>query len=170
MKALISSTSTGINLSLDEEAVVRTSGRCQLKLEGNIIRIRPDPNGMLLTKNGSMYRTSFRQGWLRSIYPKHGLLTFNKEDFLIIDGGEQGIKLLLPDSLPEHKDLVRKSKGQAVVEYISKKEEVTIPEDFQFGAANLVMAVGKMTLCYKVPEDELLELTFNLAHKGYAIK
>lgn len=127
---------------------------------------------MLLTKNGDMYRTSFRRTELRNIYPKHGLITFNEEDFFIPDAKELGIKLLLPNNLPEHKDLIRKNKETIVIEYIAKTDEldVTNQSDFNFGAANLVMAVGKLTLCYKVPEDELLELTFKLAHKGYAIR
>ena len=185
MKVLISSTSSGINLSLDEEAAIAFPGqRCQISLQGNVILIEPVHKGMLLVKSrgSKMYRASFRQPWLMAAYPKHGLITFDKEDFLIPDAGKSGFKLMLPNSLPPHKDLVRRSKKLITAKYesdplqtVENHHDVNKPasaehSSFNFGTANLVMAVGKLTLCYKVPEQELLELTFKLAHKGYAIR
>lgn len=183
MRVLISSTSSGINLSLDEEAAIALlSPRCQISLQGNVILIEPAHKGVLLFKNGNMYRASFRQPWLMAAYPKHGLITFDKEDFLIPDAGKSGFKLMLPNVLPAHKDLVRRSKKLIMTKHeadplqtVENHHDVNKPfsvehSSFNFGTANLVMAVGKLTLCYKVPEQELLELTFMLAHKGYAIR
>ena len=172
MKVLISSTSSGINVSFDDAVASQLTGHdglsvvhIAMSIEGATVTIKLDPRGAVSSKRFGVFRGRFLFGNVQN-YPKHGALTFGEEG-LPLYVGTRVIKFTLPKILPPHIDLIRKTKRQIACAMPPIHDTPTIT---QTAIANLVMTVGGLTLCYKVPDKELLELTFALAHKGYAVR
>ena len=167
MKVLISSTSSGINVSFDDAVASQLTGhdglsvvRIAMSIEGATVTIKLDPRGAVSSKRFGVFRGRFLFGNVQN-YPKHGALTFGEEG-LPLYVGTRVIKFTLPKILPPHTDIIRKTKARSAAP-VMPNAPVSL-------SANLVMTVGDLTLCYNVPHKEMLELTFALAHKGYAVR
>ena len=184
MRLLISSTSAGVNLSFDPALASHLTGvdkseikdwfKVNMNIVAGAVTIACDPSGVTCaTRDGVLRGTAFRCrfGFGRvKEYPKHGRIFFG-------DGGHplylgNGIvNFTLPKILPPHQDMVRKFRH--IVRGYREEHEALVPAARVFPvsrSSNLIMTVGDLTLCYSVPEKELLELTFSLAHKGYAVR
>lgn len=169
MRLLISSTSSGVNVSFDGDVACQLTGhhgpdldlvRIAMSVDGETATIKHDPRGATSSNRFGMFRGRFLFDTVKG-YPKHGPLVFG-DGGLPLYVGNRIIKFTLPKNLPPHTDIIRKGR--------SRLADTVIPNTPASRSANLVMTVGDMTLCYNVPDKEMLELTFSLAHKGYAIR
>ena len=167
MKVSISSTSSGINVSFDDAVASQLTGkdglslvRVAMMIDGATVTIKLDPRGAASSMRWGMYRGRFLFGTVKG-YPTHGTLVFG-DGGLPLYVGNRIIKFTLPKILPPHTDIIRKTKARSAAP--------VMPNAPVSRSANLVMTVGDLTLCYKVPDKEMLELTLALAHKGYAVR
>ena len=167
MKVSRSSTSSGINVSFDDAVASQLTGddgfslvRVAMSVDGATATIKFDPRGAASSRRWGMFRGRFLFDTVKG-YPKHGTLVFG-DCGLPLYVGTRVIKFTLPKILPPHTDIIRKTKARSVAP--------VIPNAPVSRSANLVMTVGDLTLCYNVPDKEMLELTFALAHKGYAVR
>ena len=172
MKLLISSTSAGVNLSLDpalashltgvDKSEIKDGFKVNMSFVADTVTVVCDPCGVTCAMRDDSFRCRFSFGRVKE-YPKHGKMFFGDGGYPLYVGNRI-IKFAIPKILPLHHDLVRGPKGKC-------DALVPLPQISPVSrSANLVMTVGDMTLCYNVPQQELLELTFNLTHKGYAVR
>lgn len=162
MLVQISKTSSALNLGVDDEAadiLTKRSGRCKVKFTGTHLLLCDSQLGYKLIRSGDKLRASFRDPKLMQEYPKHGLITFKKEDVVCGDGV---ISIKLPHDLPPHTDLIRKNIPTVVIQQLKLDLEKS-------ETANLVLTIGKTTMSYNVPAEELLQIAVKLAHSGYAL-
>lgn len=158
MKLMLSCTSVGVNLGMDNELYFQLPSnvkRISLTIHKKKVIILPDGQGIKLSSSKDVWRCSFRDPLLRKAYPKHGMVRFESEE---IKSEGDGFSINLPEKLPPFRDLIRKNNTQKIKEVVAE------------GKANVVISIETSTFCFRVPEVELLKLAFEYGHKGYSIR